>query len=474
MQTVSNRERISKKFDLFQGGTGGLDSWLSQETPDEVFDVLGQVEQQPLSRALFNQLLTLAHEAPVSKGFFNFYWLSEPEIHPYDVKKIPCYSAKWSKLDDIVSLDQLYWGLYRFYVDALLNFGNIRTAFQRLRGLSEKKLAKFFLSNCFDTQGLAQRGPSMELGSIKREHRYLISELANNTLKTFDASQDNSTGALLTNNLRKHLLSSAKSITIRELFEKMPDSDLLPNKALVFKLFPDDLWNTVVENEAELKSVIADVVGNYDKARGVAINNTNLYLSMVGDLDVYVATSIRRQGDFLEMADFCRKVFGDSTLKELNLRYFDPTLSATEQHEDKGLIECLMVKCAKVLVLNAGGSDSFGKDAEAAMALTLGKPVIIYADQVSRGHIFRDVHPLSRLINFENGVAIGSFVADSQGKVIELLHRIFNNDVEYILEQPRPQFLVLKDKCTGSDIRLQTSNGLLRETFWNHYHSDVR
>ena len=314
----------------------------------------------------------------------------------------------------------------------------------------------------------------MELGSIKREHRYLISELASNTLKTFDAGQDKSTAALLTNNLREHLLSGAKSITIRELFEKVPDSDSLPDKALVVELFPDDLWNTVVENEAELQSVIADVVSNYDKARGVALNNTDLYLSMVGDLDVYVATSMRKQGDFLEMADFCRQVFSDSTLKELNLRYFDPTLSATEQHEDKGLIECLMVKCAKVLVLNAGRSDSFGKDAETAMALTLGKPVIIYADQVSRGHIFKDVHPLSRLINFENGVAIGSFVADSQGKVIELLRRIFNNDVEYILEQPRPQFLVLKDKCTESEVRLQTSNELLRETFWNHYHSDVR
>ena len=207
MQIISNRERISEQFKLFQGGTGGLDSWLSKKTPVEVFDVLGRIEQQPLSRALLNQLLTLAHEAPVSKGFFNFYWLSEPEIHPYDVKKIPCYSPKWSELDNIVSLDQLYWGLYRFYVDALLNFGDISTAFQRLRGLSEKELAKFFLSSCVDTQGLAQRGPSMDLGSIKREHRYLISELASNTLKTFDAGQDNSTAELLTINLREHLLA---------------------------------------------------------------------------------------------------------------------------------------------------------------------------------------------------------------------------------------------------------------------------
>jgi hypothetical protein len=57
------------------------------------------------------------------------------------------------------------------------------------------------------------------------------------------------------------------------------------------------------------------------------------------------------------------------------LRYFDPTLSAAGGHEDKGLIECLMVKCAKLLVSCAGDKESYGKDAEAAMALSLGKPV---------------------------------------------------------------------------------------------------
>ena len=333
MQEQSNRERISKQFSLFQGGTGGLDSWLSKQTPDEVFDVLGRIEQQPLSRALFNQLLTLAHEAPVSKGFFNFYWLSEPDIHPYDVTKIPCYCQTWREEDNIVSLDQLYWGLYRFYVDALLNFGNIKTAFQRLRGLSKKKLLKFFRPNCVDTQALAQRGPSIELGPIPREHRYLISELASNTLKTFDAGQENSTAESLRNSLREHLLANSTSITIRELFEKVPDCDSLPGKNLVIDLFPEDFWNKEVATETELQRVIADISTSFDVVRREALENTKLYLSMVGDLDVYVATSMRKQEDFLEMADFCRKVFDESTLKDLNLRYFDPTLSATEQHE---------------------------------------------------------------------------------------------------------------------------------------------
>ena len=133
-----------------------------------------------------------------------------------------------------------------------------------------------------------------------------------------------------------------------------------------------------------------------------------------------------------------------------------------------------MVKCSKVLLLNAGGRDSYGKDAEAAMALSLGKPVIIFANEEARSEFFRDVHPLSRLINFETGVAVGAMVATSTDQVIELLHRILTNTLEYELAQPRPNYLVLKEKCTQSVVRLQTSDPLLRETFWNHYHNRIK
>ena len=171
------------------------------------------------------------------------------------------------------------------------------------------------------------------------------------------------------------------------------------------------------------------------------------------------------------MADFCEVVFSSEKLRELKLRYFDPTLSAAQNHEDKGLIECLMVKCAKALVLNAGSRDSYGKDAEAAMALSLGKPVIIFADEDFRSSFFRDVHPLSRLIKFDSGVAVGAMVATSTDQVIELLHRVLTNSLQYELCQQRPNYLVLKEKSTQSVVRLQTSDLLLRETFWNHYHN---
>ena len=174
-------------------------------------------------------------------------------------------------------------------------------------------------------------------------------------------------------------------------------------------------------DEADLLSKIERVSRTFGEAREIALENTQTYLSMVGDLDVYVATSMRTRDDFRSMADFCQNVFGSTDLQEFRLRHFDPTISAANHHEDKGIIECLMVKLAKVLVLQAGPRDSYGKDAEAAMALSLGKPVIIHADSEERHRMFMDIHPLSRLINFETGVAIGAMVANSQKQVIELL-----------------------------------------------------
>ena len=466
------RAGILEKFQLFQGGTGGLDSWLGEKTPEVVFEALAEIREKPLHRAGLNQLLTLSHEAPVSDAFLHYYWLSEPADHPYKVRKIRDFDERWPKSAAIADLNQLSWGLYRFYVDALLYFGNIRTAYQRLRGLSEKELFEFFLKRRIDTEGLSKRGEPVGLEEIAKDNRYLISEMA---CKSFAPSgSDDGIVSVLTELLRQHNEAGGSRITIGKLLKQAYANGQLKNRQLEFELSSDDFHNKIVRDEAELLSVIAPTSREFSNARAIALENTKAYLSMVGDLDAYVATSMRSRQDFRNMSNFCDAVFKDTALQDFKLRHFDPTLSAAKHHEDKGLIECLMVKCAKVLVLHAGGSDSYGKDAEVAMALSLGKPVIIYSDDPSRISLFRDVHPLSRLINFETGVATGAMIATSHGMVVNLLRRIFSNEMEYELEQQHPNYLVLKEELTGSVVRLQTSDDLLRETFWNHYHHDAR
>ena len=74
----------------------------------------------------------------------------------------------------ILSLAHLKWGLYRLYVDALLYFGNIRTAFRRLRDLSFDEIEAFFRPERFDTDAIKRRGPSLPLKPIAKDDRYLI------------------------------------------------------------------------------------------------------------------------------------------------------------------------------------------------------------------------------------------------------------------------------------------------------------
>ena len=57
----------------------------------------------------------------------------------------------------------------------------------------------------------------------------------------------------------------------------------------------------------------------------------------------------------------------------------------------------------------------------------------------------------------------------SVDEVAILLSRIFENDMDYELEQTKRGYFRLKERLTGSTVRLQTNDALLRETFSNCY-----
>jgi len=464
-QDLGQRQKLLDFFSF------GFDHWLDQKGPEEVFDRIRLIDTNPLGRAQLNQLLHLCHEPGVSDGFFRYYWVSSPKSHPYEVDKIPGYAANAVIGDLIQSQEHLKWGLYRLYVDSLLFFGDVRIAFNKLRSLSAKDLEELFQSKRFDAEGMVRRGPAIPLINIAKDNRYLISEMACKSHLALGGRQSD-LRAFLLEAFSAHSAAGGGKVTIRKLFDKAFSEQKNKDRQAEFLFSVDDILDEEVESAVQINEKYESVVKLFETARRGALKNTEYFLSMVNDLDVYVATSMRDRSDFRKMADLCEKVFRAPSLKRLTLRYFDPTVSAAEGHEDKGLIECLMVKSAKVLVYCAGKKDSFGKDAEAAMALSLGKPVIFYCDEAERQRFFSEIHPLSRLIDFETGVAVGAMVTSSQDEVITLLGRIFENKMEYELKQ-KATGLRLVEKLTGSAVRLQTKNSLLRETFWNYYHKKV-
>jgi hypothetical protein len=361
-------------------------------------------------------------------------------------------------------------GLYRLYVDALLYFGNIRTAYRSLRDKSADDLGVFFQSRRFDTNLIKSRGPALDLVPIARDNRYLISEMACKSYGLGGTHPSDLRSALQAA-YKEHKQAGGGKVTFRQLLDGSHVKNYFGDHQQEFLFSADELLEEGIENDDELNAKYLSLADQFTIARDAALKNTRYYLSMVSDLDVYVATSMRDRTDFRNMADLCDKVFSDPLLKALHLRYFDPTLSAAEGHEDKGLIECLMVKCAKALVYCAGRKESYGKDAEAAMALSQGKPVIFFCDEAQKSRFYKEIHPLSRLIDFNTGIAVGAIVTSSLAEVSRLLYLIFENKMEYELEQPKPGYLRLKEKLTGSVVRLQTNDPLLRQTFWNYYHN---
>lgn len=453
---------LQQMSELFTFGRDpGIGRWLAAPMHEIVRQRLELLPGSPLSKVQLNQLLVVSKTASISVGFFTYYWRIAPE-HPYDVKSVDGFDPNWIQTSDhvISSLEHLRWGIYRLYIDGLLYFGNVNAAFDALRSMDIDQITAFFRDKRFDTEAFAVRGPALRLHPINRDDRHQISEMA---CKTFGELPEDHAAALETLNdaWANHEAGGGGNIGFRSFLEKyLINSSNKDQLALSY----DEVAEKDIDSKSALKLYFDSSLATFLHARETAIKNTEIYLSMVNDLDVYVATSMRTRHNFRDMANACEQIFKDVNLEGLHLRYFDPTMSAARGHEDKGLIECLMVKCAKVLVYCEGEKESYGKDAEAAMALSLGKPVVFYCDQGKKTNFYRDVHPLARLIDFRSGVAVGAIVTDRVSDVAELLKRIFTNRMEYRLEHhpSRQGFLKLFEKLTDSVVRLQIEQGVQR------------
>src|ERR1019366_963001 len=116
------------------------------------------------------------------------------------------------------SLDHLAWGLHRLYVDGLLYFGNVRTAFRALRELPRAELHGFFSAKRVDTDAIKRRGPALPLRPIDKEKRYLISEMACKSYGT-DAHITSDLRDALIGAYNAHLAAGGRSTKIGDLLQ---------------------------------------------------------------------------------------------------------------------------------------------------------------------------------------------------------------------------------------------------------------
>lgn len=463
-----NMERLIKFSSKYFNDTVGIEGFISKKTNSLVLNRLEEISSEPLTYVQLNQMFSISLIPSVTDGFFKYYWLNVPTKHIYDVTKLETYSSYNFSEGKIVSLNHFFWGIERMFIDFLLCYGNINLGFKAMYNLTFDEIVTVFNKIRYDTETISQRGEPFEFSSISKDDRYLISEMV---CKTYDLTNRKELLHTLKANYNEALSRGVKHPKVKDLLEGKYNKNSKFERDQLDLSFNDTL-EFDVNNEDDIEVYCSQIASRFTAARDAAMINTELYLSLVHDLDVYMATSMRKKDDFVKMANITERIFHDNAIIGLSLRYFDPTMSAADGHEDKGLIECLMVKCCKVLIYSAGEKDSYGKDAEAAMALSLGKPVIFLCETETKRRFYQEVHPLSRLINFETGVANGILVVDNTTMVAELLRRIFNNEMQYKLFQKKPGYYQVIDLLSDSVIRIQTNNALITSSFWNYYRSN--
>jgi hypothetical protein len=311
---------------------------------------------------------------------------------------------------------------------------------------------------------------------ISKDDRFLISEMACKTYEEI-TKIDETTHVRIAIEAFKELEIAKQGVTARILKIKAKDIAEKNNQGLLIDLLLDESED-IIKSIDDVRNMYSGQFEKFKKARNIALKNTRLYLSVINDLDLYIATSMRTRDDFREVATLSETILNSDKLREFNLRCFDPTLSAANHHEDKGLIECLMVKRAKILIYFAQHKESLGKVSEYAMALSLGTPVIIICPEDEKGKelldFYKNKHPLMRLVDFKTGVVNGALITNKIDMVIELIYRILSNKMEYNLEKKenREAYYLLKEALTGSTCRIITDDKMLTETFWNYYSPD--
>lgn len=437
-----------------------------------------------ISYSQLNELLLSFRYDRVSKGFFNYFFLTTEDRERLSRENFQVDYNSETPLR-ISSLDGFVKGVEWFRKIAMLEFGNIKYGFKYFRDKHfdaiSRKLGKY--KPLIDRDFTERPAPIVECELIERENTYLLGTITGEKVKALKVKE-----------------ASGNSLSAED-------------KGLC------DLREQVVQK---------------------AIKNYGIYLCS-DYMDVYVATSMRRREDFYEVYDFVQKVFNDPDISGLNVRYFDPTQADPQDRIDKSLLEGLMIKRAKCTVYCAQESDTFGKDSELAATMAQGKPVVAYVPRVDdvakhagrvrmiadecgggnvvdylkdmfvhrhsryvldnkdvfregiteedlalrlaqedkklyekRARVLKELHPLSLQVNINTGVANGLLIVRDEPTCAKVLHKILLRTLEFTiepweLEGGGTSGFVLRETETNSIFRVVTGDQLLTNSFWNFY-----
>jgi hypothetical protein len=447
-----SRERFVVALSKFLGENPAEDQELPSTCVCEpwVFDealgsIMGEGGSFNLDLGSFNRLMLQCGRRMVSEVFFRYFF------------------------EAVKTLEQFEAAVDRFRAKAMWLFGNFRYALRVLGAGDSAEFTKLIARTepvrPEDYQG---REPFTGIEPIPVEDLHLLGYISRREIDDLDFALQS-----------LELLARNPASLEQTLATLGPEKQRKISEVLALRVldFPAVGSNGLDEGRLPLLAQnLAEVVRTLreraQRASEVGDKNTRRYIGMP-HLDVYVATSMRIEADYREQSAFIRAVFEDQGVKPLKLRYFDPTLSYVGDPVTKGLVECLMLRRARVTIYSAGGEDTFGKDSELAATLAQGKPVIVYVPAGpgfdSRARIFKEDHPLGLQLDVRTGVAHGIIVVRSPGECARMLRRVVLQELDLEILHEGGNYK-LCEKETGSTLRVVPDDPYLTHAFWTYFH----
>jgi transcriptional regulator with XRE-family HTH domain len=303
----------------------------------------------------------------------------------YDIPAMSAaFFAKYFGEDATKSTQTLLTAVRRFQAEAIRVFSTFTEAYHRM---NEPDLLDYWLAPLMPRKTDEFRGrrpwdcietipeewlPDLGYISVAKarqevKERKLLSEFLNELAMKIEAEGKSAINGY----------SQKKRIKMGSLlrqFQSKLQHDLMSS---LFSPDPDAIRREAQAIAPKHESDLERIEQTQDKAQ------RNLARYLAADyLDVYVATSMRSNADFVSVSKFSTQLFQHDALRPLKLRYFNPTQSYIEDRVAKGLVEALMLRRSSMTIYMAQKVDTFGKDSEASVALGQGKPVVVYVPRL--------------------------------------------------------------------------------------------
>lgn len=277
-------------------------------------------------------------------------------------------------------------GVERFQRTALLLYGNFVFGYRKLSRMKDaaefkREVAAAFPDAKAEAAYFQNRQPKLlEIDRIEKDQTPFVGYLSANEVRA-----DRQRCKLLRAATAEVGAAGSWDDLLAKVREMAGKDEVAPLESIITNFHAANRAADLAGLEKSLKESfdqIENLAKTVDAVRARAARNQGTYLTW-DHMDVYFATSMRKAWEYKDLYEFIDRLMAADEIKDLGLRYFDPTQAYTDNRVNKGLVEALMLKRARCTVYSVQDTDTLGKDSELASTLAQGKPVIAFVPDLN-------------------------------------------------------------------------------------------